>query len=201
MRQQAVLKDQKVNKLVKISVLTAFALVLQLLDFPLPIFPEFLKMDLSDLPALLGAFAMGPASGVIIQAMKNILHTVLKPSTLGIGELANFVVGAAFVYTAAVVYLREKNRTHALYGLIAGTIAMTIIAAIGNYFVFLPLYEKVLGFPMSAVIGAGAKVNPAIKDLNTFIILSIMPFNIIKAILVSIAAFLSYKRISPMLHK
>lgn len=193
--------NQRLNKLVKVSVLSAISLVLMMIEFPLPIFPDFLKIDLSDLPALLGSFAMGPIAGVAIQLVKNILHLLIKTSTAGIGELANFVVGAAFVYVAGLIYNLRKDRTHALYGVAAGVVAMAAAAAIGNYFLFIPLYESVLGFPVAAVVGAGAKINPAIKDLNSFVVLSIVPFNILKGVIVSIIGFISYKKLSPILHK
>ena len=196
------MRDQKLNKLVKISILSAAAFLLMFfIEIPLPIFPEFLKLDISDLPAILGAFALGPAAGIYIEALKNIFHAIAKPGTMGIGELANFVVGGAFVFTVGIIYNLKKDRTHALYGLAAGIIVMVIVAAIGNYFVFLPLYEKVLGFQVNAVIGMAAKVNPSIKDLNSLILLSIVPFNLLKGIIVALIAFLSYKSMSPILHK
>ncbi|KPU43622.1 riboflavin transporter RibU [Oxobacter pfennigii] len=195
------MRDQRLNKLVKISVLSAAAFILMLIEFPLPFFPEFLKVDISDFPALLGSFALGPLAGVIIEAVKNILHVLLKNTTAGIGEIANFVVGAAFVFAAGMVYKIKKDRAHALYGLIAGVVAMAAVAAVCNLFIFLPLYEKVLGFPIPAIVDAGAKINPAIKDLNTFVALSIVPFNILKGIIVALLGFLSYKSLSPILHR
>lgn len=196
------MKDSRLNKLVKISVLSAIAFILMvLIEVPLPIFPEFLKLDISDLPAVFGAFALGPVAGVAIELVKNILHAILKQGTAGIGELANFIVGSAYVYVAGVIYFKEKSRKRALVGLIFGVIAMALVAAAGNYFIFLPLYEKVLGFPISAAIAAAAKVNPSVTDLPTLIALSIVPFNLLKGVIVSLAAFLSYKRLSPILHK
>jgi riboflavin transporter FmnP len=195
------MQNKKLNTLVKISVLSTAAFILMLIEIPLPIFPEFLKIDISDLPAILGSFAMGPVAGVIIEAIKNILHFIIKNGSAGIGEAANFVVGGAFVYTAGIIYRRRKNRTHALYGLLAGTAAMVAAGAVGNYYVFMPLYEKVLGFPIAAMVEAAKAINPAVTDFNYFIALSIVPFNLLKAVAVSAIAFLIYKRLSPVLHK
>ncbi len=98
------------NSMVKISLLSAISFVLMLFEFPLGIFPEFLKIDLSDLPALIGGFALGPVAGVIIIGIKNVLHFLIKSQTGGVGELANFIVGAALVFPASLVYNHNKSR-------------------------------------------------------------------------------------------
>jgi riboflavin transporter FmnP len=196
------MKNSSLNRLIKVSVLSAVSfLLMALIEIPLPIFPEFLKLDISDIPAIFGAFAMGPLEGVAIEALKNVLHAVLKPGTAGIGELANFIVGSGYVYVAGLIYMRKKDRKHALLGIVAGIAAMSALAAAGNYFIFLPLYEKVLGFKIAFAVGAASKVNPAVKDLNTLIVLSIIPFNVLKGLIESAIVFFSYKKLSPILHK
>lgn len=196
------MNNSKTNRLVKISILSTIALLLMVFaEVALPIFPDFLKFDISDVPAIFGAFAMGPAAGVAIEALKNVLHAIFKPGTMGLGELANFIVGSAFVYTAGMLYLRKKNKKHALLGLISGVIVMTLVAAVFNYFVLLPLYESILGFKITTVVSIAKNINPAINDLNSFILLSIVPFNLLKGIIVSIIVFVSYKSLSPVLHK
>lgn len=193
--------NKKLSKLIKVSVLGAMAFVLMFLEFPLPIFPEFLKIDISDIPALFAAFSIGPFAGILVEFLKNLLHLIVKNSTAGIGEMANFIVGSAMVYIAGIIYKRNKTKKGALISLVFGTIAMGITASLGNYFVFLPLYESVLGFPIKAVVGLAAKVNSSVKDINTLIIYSILPFNILKGIIVSIVTMLAYKKVSPILHK
>lgn len=195
------MKNKKLNILIKISILSAMALILSFIEFPLPIFPDFLKLDISDVPAILGAFAVGPLAGVMVELMKNILHMIFKGGTAGIGEMANFIVGASFVVTSGIIYKQGKSRKSALLGVVAGTIVMGVVASLGNYFVFLPLYEKILNFPINAVVGIAKKVNPAVVNLNTLIVYSILPFNIIKGLMLSIIVFLVYKRVSPILHK
>lgn len=181
------MRDKKLHTLVKISILTAFAFVIMLIEIPLPFFASFLQLDLSDLPALFGALAMGPAAGVIIELLKNILHGILKTNTAWIGELANFIVGSAYVLAAGFIYKFKKNKAHALAGLLTGTIAMAIAAALGNSYIFLPLYQKILGVPLP-------------QNLVSFIICSIVPFNLFKGAVVSAIAFFSYKKLSPILH-
>lgn len=185
----------KTRKLTNISILSAAAFLVMFIEFPLPIFPDFLKIDFSDVPALIAAFAFGPLFGVIVEGMKNLLHLLAKGGTLGIGELANFIVGSSLVYTAGLIYRKDRTKKGAIISLIVGVIVMVIIAAIGNYVLFLPLYEKVLGFPISAVVGITSKVNNSVKDLNTLIVYSIMPFNFIKGTLAAIVTFLLYKKI------
>lgn len=195
------MNNKRLSKLIKISILSAMGLLLMFIEFPLPIFPEFLKIDFSDVPAILGTFALGPFAGMLIELLKNLLHLLLLSKTGGIGELANFIVGAAFVMSAGFVYKRNKSRVGALIALFVGIVVSSIVASIGNYYVFLPLYESVLGFPMEAIVGMGKAINPSIKDLNTFIAYSILPFNLLKGLIISLITFLSYKKLSPILHK
>lgn len=196
-----IMQRSRLNRLVKISVLAAVALLLMVfVEVPLPIFPSFLKLDISDLPAILGAFSMGPVAGLVIEIVKNVLHLLLKPDIpIGVGELANFLVGGAFVFAAGLVYIGKKDKKHALLGLIAGSITMTIVAALGNYYIFMPLYISV--FSLEGILKAAQAVNPAISDLGTLVLYSIVPFNLLKALIISIIAFLSYKSLSPVLHK
>lgn len=128
-------EDFNTRTMVKISVLGVIAFVLMLLDFPLWFTPPFLKFDLSDVPALIGSFALGPMAGVIVQLVKNLLKILLAgTNTAAIGELANFIVGSVFVYVAGLIYYREKNFKNAIIGLIVGTIAMTVAISIANYY-------------------------------------------------------------------
>ncbi len=195
------MRDQKLIKLIKISLLSVMAFLLMYIELPLPIFPDFLKIDISDLPALLGAFALGPVAGVIIELFKNILHGVLAGKTAFVGELANFLVGGCLVFVSGYVYKVKKSKGGAIIALLIGTVVMSVFAGILNYFVILPLYEKVLGFPIDVVVGIGTAINPKIKNLTSFIILSIIPFNLLKGAVVSTVTLAIYKRVSTILHK
>lgn len=195
------MRDEKLVKLIKISLLSVMAFLLMYIELPLPIFPDFLKIDISDLPALLGAFALGPIAGVIIELVKNILHGMLAGKTAFVGELANFLVGSCLVLVSGYVYKIKKSKGGAIIALLIGVTAMSIFAGILNYFVVLPLYEKVLGFPIAAVVGMGTKINHNIVDLNSFILWSIIPFNFLKGIVVSAVTLAIYKSVSPILHK
>lgn len=195
------IKSKNLSKMIKISILSAIALILMFFEFALPIFPDFLKIDLSEVPVLIGAFALGPLSGILIELMKNLLHFVIKSQTAGIGEMANFLVGCSFVLPAAYIYSKNKTRKGAMVGLLLGVVIMVISASLLNYFVLLPLYEKVLGFPISAIVEWASKVNKNIKDVNSLIVYSIAPFNLLKGTFASLITILIYKRVSPILHK
>jgi riboflavin transporter FmnP len=195
------MKDQKLNRLVKISMLSVIAFILMFIEVATPFFPPFLKFDISDLPALIGAFALGPVAGVGIELLKNILHGIFVGGSAFVGELANFLVGAVMVYVSGYIYNKRKSRGSAVTSLIAGTLTMTVVASVLNYFIFLPLYETVLHFPINAIVEMGNKINSSITDLNSFVVWAIAPFNLIKGILVSVLTMLVYKSVSPILHK
>ena len=193
--------SKNVNRLVKISLLVAMAFVLMLFEFPIPGFSPFLKLDFSDLPALIGGFALGPVAGVIIEGGKVILNLVFHGSyTGGVGELANFLVGGSFVFVASYIYHKNKTKKNAIIGLIIGTIVMTIVGALFNYYILIPLYATIMG-GMSNVIGFSAEGNSNIGSLVGIIVLGITPFNIIKGAIVSLITFVSYKRISPLISR
>jgi riboflavin transporter FmnP len=129
------------------------------------------------------------------------LHGIFKGGTAFIGELANFLVGAVLVFSAGYVYNKNKSKKTAALGLLVGTLFMTVFASVFNYFVLLPLYEKFLNFPISAIVAMGSKVNSNIKDLNSFIVWSIVPFNLIKGAILSVLTMAAYKSVSSVLHE
>ena len=201
---QTVSKERWTTKaMVKISILGVLAFVLMLFEMPLAwIAPPFIQLDISDLPALLGSFALGPVAGVIIQFLKNILKLVFVGSGTGaVGELANFIVGSTFAFTAGLIYLRKKTFKSAVIGLITGTLVMAIVITIANYFVMFPFYAKLFGWPLQEFVNMGTAINGNIVDLKTLMFYSIFPFNILKGSLVTILTVLIYKRVSPILHK
>lgn len=189
--------------MVKLSVLSVIAFVLMFFEFPLAfIAPPFMKMDISDLPALIGAFAIGPMAGVIIELLKNLLNLLIEGSTTGgVGELANFVVGAAYVYAAGAIYYRKKTFKAAIIGLAVGTIVMTVVISFANYFVMFPFYAKLFGMKIDDLVAMGTAINKNITDMKAMVIYAIVPFNILKGIFLSAITILIYKRVSPILHK
>ncbi len=188
--------------MVKISSLAVISMILMFLDLSVWFAPPFLKLDLADLPALIGSFAMGPMAGVIVQLVKNLLHLLVEGSTTGgVGEISNFIVGSAFVYTAGLFYYKNKNFATAIIGSIVGVIVMTLVASVSNYYIVFPMYAKVYGMPMDALINMGSVLNKNIVDLKTMIIFAIIPFNILKGSIVAIVSIIIYKKVSPILHK
>ena len=193
--------SQKTKILTKTAMLLIIAVVLQTIEFPLPIFPDFLKIDLSDIPAILGTFALGPVAGVSIELLKNILRVVFGLSqSAGVGELANFLIGIALILPAGIIYKTKKSKKYAIIGLSIGIVVMVFAGALTNYYMIMPFYIKA-GFPLEQILAIAAAVNPLIVDMKTLILYAIVPFNIVKGLIVSIVTILIYKRISPILHK
>jgi len=185
----------------RIAILSAVATVLMALKIPLWFAPSFYKIDISEVAVLLGAFALGPAAGVIIEFLKVLLNLLIDGSvTAGVGEFANFIMGCAFILPAAIIYKRKKSMLNAIIGMAVGIVSLTVISSLLNYYLLLPLYAKAFNMPMEALIGMGTKINPSVTDLRSFILIMVVPFNLLKGLLSSIFTFLLYKRISPVLH-
>lgn len=186
--------------MVQIAMLSAVAIVLMLFEFPLPFAPSFYKLDFSELPVIIGAFAIGPVAGVIIELIKILLNFLVNGSTTaGVGEIANFIIGCSFVLPASFLYSRNKSRKSAVVGLLTGTALMTVAGCFINAYVLLPAYAAAFHWEISALIALGSTVNPAIHSLWSFILLAVAPFNLVKGILVSIITLLIYKKISVIL--
>lgn len=185
------------NSLVKISLLSVIAYVLMLIELPIPLFPAFLQMDLSDMPALIGAFALGPIAGVMIELIKNLLHFITKTSTGGVGELANFLIGAAMVIPSGIIYAKSKKKSTALIGMLIGTILMATVGSLTNYYILIPFYAKMM--PIDQIIAWSAAANTAITDLKTLILYAVVPFNLLKGFVISVFTILIYKKISHLL--
>lgn len=187
---------QNVRMLTMTAVLSVIAFVLAFFEFPVPLSPSFARMDLSDLPALIGAFAYGPAEGILIELVKNALQ-LLTSSTGGIGELANFIMGGSFVAAAGLIYKFHKTKKMAMIACLIASVVMGIVAAIVNYFILLPVFEAFM--PLDQLIASFGEFIPFIKTKLDVVLFNAFPFNLLKGIGISIVTMLLYKRLTPIL--
>lgn len=193
--------SDKTRTLVEIGMLGAIATVLMLFEFPLPfIAPPFYEIDLSEVPVLVGAFALGPAAGATIEFIKILINLLINgTATAFVGEIGNYILGCSFIIPAALIYKKKKSKKNALIGMIVGTITLTVFGCFLNAYVLLPTYAAAFGMPIDAIIGMGTAINPSIDNIMTFVLIAVAPFNIIKGIAVSAVTMLIYKHISPIL--
>lgn len=178
------------------AMLSALSFILAFIEFPVPLSPSFARMDLSDFPALIGAFAFGPTAGVAIELVKNSLQ-LLSTSTGGIGELANFAMGASYVFTAGFIYRLHKTKKVAWISCIIASIVMGIMSALMNYFVLLPMFEQFM--PLDQVIASFGVFIPFIKTKLDVVLYNAFPFNLLRGLVISIFTMLIYKRLTPIL--
>ena len=180
--------------------LSAVAGILMLFEFPIPIFPVFLEIDFSDLPALIASFMVNPAAGIIVIFIKIVINLLFTGTQTGfVGEAANFFIGVSFVLPAGLVYQLKKTKTGAVIGMLVGILSMAVMGGLANYYVIIPVFAKALNIPIDAIISMGKAVSPYIDSLEKMIYLSIVPFNILKGSMSSLLAFFFYKRLSHFL--
>ena len=189
-------KNLSVQYLTRIAVLTALASILFLIEIPVV---AFYKLDLSNLPVLLGAFSMGPVPGLIILLLKSLIG-MLHSSSMYVGELADFIMGAAFVLPAALIYRRHKTRNTALIGMAVGTVVMIVVAVLVNWKIMIPFYMTAYGMPMEAVAGMATKAVPFVDTEWKLLLCVTAPFNLLKGVVLSALTFVLYKHLSPLLH-
>lgn len=191
-----------VRTMAQIGMLGAVAMVLMFFEIPLWFAPPFYKIDLSELPVLIGCFAMGPVAGVLIELVKILLYVVVHgTTTAGVGDIANFLIGCSFIVPAGLIYRRMMTKKGALIGMTVGTVVMTVLGCVLNAYVLLPFYATAFGMPMDALVQMGTAVNASIKDVFGFVMLAVVPFNILKGILVSALTLALYKNIRPILRR
>lgn len=196
------MRKSKTHDLIVAAMLSAIAFILMFFDFPIPmLIPSFVKMDISDLPALLGAFSLGPWYGVVISFVKNLLHIVIKgTSTACAGELGNFLMGAVFAATAGWLYKRHKNRKGAILGAVVGAVVMAVFSVPSNYFITYPAYVAFYNMPLEAILGMYQAILPAADSLVKCLIIFNMPFTLVKGLLDAVICMMIYKPLSPILH-
>ena len=180
------------------GVLSAVAFLLQLIEIPLPmLMPTFIKFDFSDLPALIGSFALGPICGIVIELIKNVLHALLATGSFGVGELSNFVLGAVFVGVAGCIYRRSRSKKGALIASLAGAIVMAVISFPSNLFIVYPVYYQFM--PEETILAAYQTILPGMKSVAQSLLVFNVPFTFVKGILDVAITFAVYKKISPIL--
>lgn len=184
------------RQLTTIAILAAISAVLFMVEIPVVL---FYKLDFSNLPVLLGAFAMGPGPATLILLIKSLLG-LLHTSSQGVGELADFLMGFAMILPAGLIYQRHKTRKGAMIGLIAGAAAATIAGVLSNVWLMIPFYGAVYGMPVEKIVAMGQALIPAIENEWGFVLLITGPFNLLKWALISVITLLVYKPLSPLLH-
>ncbi len=188
------------RKMAAIGLLSALAVILHMLDFPLPFAPDFYKLDFSEIPALLGAFAFGPVAGVMIEFLKILLKLLFKgTSTAFVGELANFCVGCSLVLPASVIYMFRKTKKTAVISCVVGTIVITVFGTLFNAVYLLPAFSVLFGMPLDAIIAMGTKINGNITGVGSFVCFAVAPMNLLKGFAASYVTMLIYKPLSPIL--
>lgn len=193
---------KRTHRLTVAAMLSAVAFVLMFLEFPIPaLIPPFIKMDISDLPELLAAFALGPAYGVVVTLLKNLLFLIFHgTSSAYVGELCNFLLGSVFSFSAGLIYRHHKSRRSALLGSVIGCALMALISVPINYFLVYPVYAVVYA-PMDVILGAYQTILPSVDTLIECLTIFNMPFTFCKGLIDVALCLLIYKPLSPILHK
>ncbi len=187
-----------VRKMTVTAMLSAVAFVLMFLDTAVPIMPSFIKLDLSELPALMASFALGPVWGVIVCLIKNLLHLTMT-QTGGVGELSNFILGASFVLPAGLIYKRKKSKGNAILGAIIGALFMGIISIPSNLYIVYPVYYNFM--PKEVIIDAYQVLVPFAKidSIEKCLLFFNVPFTFVKGLISAIITILIYKPLRPLL--
>lgn len=193
--------SKKTRTIVEVGMLGAIATVLMLFEFPLPfIAPPFYELDFSEVPVLVGAFALGPMAGAMIELIKILINLLINGTqTAFVGEIGNYILGCSFIVPAALIYKKKKTKKRAVIAMVIGTICMTVFGCFLNAYVLLPTYAAAFGMSIDSIIGLGSAINGNITNIMTFVMIAVAPFNIIKGVIVSVITLLIYKHISPIL--
>lgn len=191
-------KKVNVRKMAMTAVLSAVAAVLMFISFSVPLMPGFIKLDLSELPALIASFSLGPLSGVTVCFVKNLVN-LLFSTTAGAGELCNFLMGATFVLPAGLIYKKYSGRKGAFIGSLVGAVSMALLSLPINYFISYPAYSLFYGLTTPKILDMYRVINPNVENLFEALLWFNVPFTFIKGLLNVVITFLIYKKISPLI--
>lgn len=192
------------KRIAKIGVFTALAFVLYLVRIPLAfIFPSFLELHVSDIPVLIGGFALGPVSGIIILALKILLKVLISAThTFGVGELSDFLCGLSFLLPSSLIYKANKTRTCAIIALVVGAVSSLAVSVVSNIFIIIPFYLNVNHWQLETIVRA-CSVIPNINADNFYLnytLFAVIPFNLLRVLIVGIIVFLLYKPLKNLIN-
>ena len=190
-------KKKNLRMIAVTAIMSALSAVLMFVEFSIPIMPSFIKLDISDLPALITSFAFGPVCGVAVCLVKNLVHLFVT-STFGVGELSNFILGAIFVFVAGMFYKHHHNRKYALIGAMAGDLAMAVLCFFVNLLFVYPIYIKLM-LPEEAILGMYRAILPSVDSLWKAILIFNVPFTFVKGLISVAITFIVYPKLSPIL--
>lgn len=185
----------KTSKLTYTAIFTAIASVLMYFEFPLPFMPPFLQVDLSGVAVLIGAFIFGIQPGICMILLKDMIH-LSKSTTGGSGELADFLMMTTLIVIAVKMYQSDRTRKTAVLGCLTGTFGMAIMGMITNYLLIIPYYTIAMGWPIATILDLCAQVNPYIGNMWGYLLLGVLPFNLIKGLIITFITVLAYKKLS-----
>jgi riboflavin transporter FmnP len=191
-------KHLNIRKMTVTAIMSGLSAVLMALSFNVPLVPSFLKMDISELPALISAFALGPVAGMAVCLIKNLINLFFT-TTAGVGELVNFLLGASFVVTAGLIYKKQKTRKGAIIGSLTGALVMAVLSVPLNYFAIYPAYVFFYGIPMDAILAMYNAILPGTDTLIKALLIFNLPFTFIKGLINVALTFLIYKSIAPII--
>jgi len=192
------------RKIVVIGVFSAIAAILHMLKFSIPfIAPSFYEMDLSEIPVIIGAFAFGPVAGVMIEFCKILLKLLFTGTTTAfVGDLANFVIGCSFVLPASIIYAIGKSKKSAIIGCAVGTTSIGLFGMVFNALYLIPTFARMFfGNTVDVIISMGNAVHSVIDSVWTLALFAVLPFNLLKGLIISVVTILVYKKLSPILKK
>lgn len=200
MSEKTTKKNTNVRFLTLTAILSAIAVILQYLEFPVPLIPSFVKFDFSDLPAILAAFLVSPLSGVAVCVLKNVIHMAVSMSA-GVGELCNCLLGIAMVIPAWLIYKVKPSKGTAALAMLGGCVIVALASLPINYFITYPFYENFYGLPMEAILGMYREINDGVGSLWDALIWFNMPFTFVKFLIDSIIVFFIYKPLAKVTRK
>ena len=192
--------DSNVRKIILVGLLGAMSFVLMLIRFPLPFMPSFLEFDISELPAMFAGFFLGPVGGVLVVIVKLSLKLAIQgTSTAFVGEFMNLVASVTFALSASLIYRKLHTRKGAIIAMSVATVLVSIVCVFMNAFIAFPMYARLFGMSLDAIIAMGSAVNPLVSNIFTMMLFSVFPFNILKYGATSLVTFLVYKRVGKVL--
>lgn len=185
----------KTSKITYTAVFAAMATVLMYFEFPLPFMPPFLKVDLSGAVILIGAFLFGIGPAIAMIGIKDLIH-LTQSQTAGSGELADFLMLSTLVVVAVLVYRISKSRKMAAIGCLSGSVMMACMGMVTNYFLIIPFYTNGMGWNIEAIFEMCTAVNPYIDGMSAYLLIGVLPFNLMKGVILTIITLLVYKKLS-----